>query len=301
MILSDHSNRLVTTKILNRLEQQGDIVSEVTDAMVAPVTEEAANPASNVVVIHKEAIRLTAASRWRQMADRAEARLRGIKCIILSLRNPVHFLGELVFAPYLSRRLGVLSIGPNSRASLAYKTARHGRRVELRFLLDRLAVSTNDCTISQARRLRTVIAKVELKLFGWHLRVAPSTRNAPSDAVGLIAGSAVDTVRKQFVHGEHFLAPLASTACAPVIGLSYFHYFGTFASMIKRLIAPETVIDQAAASSSTFSRMRFSTRKIIFSVFGSGFICTNESNTAKAVCQYQIQQKERGFFLNFAA
>ncbi len=300
-MLTDHTNRTMEQQVIQRLQQESRTISKISEAVIAVKTKQTPDLPGTVIVIDNESIGSAIASRRRQFANCAQAVLGGIERFILRTGNAVHFFSKLVFAPYLSSGLSIIGIGPISYARDAYKTVRQ-RWIEVGSFFDFLAVGADNGPMRHVSP-GAVVADVKLELLGGDCHLAPSARNDPNNAVRLVTKWAFDAVHKYRLGGKHLLAPFAFTMDTSAIGLPLLHKspFGILASIIKRRIAPEMVIDQAAAKAAALSRIFCSTRTTIFSVFASCFMCCNNSTTAKAVCQYQIQQKERGFILNFAA
>ncbi len=334
MQLTDHTNGAVLQQVVDGLEQQGHAVAAVAHHVIAGSAEQAANLAGRVVMIDVKATLAPVLPGIGEVADIASTRLSDDHAVVFGNVNPVvmskgarllgsnvrHMPSADVFhvGNRLSRVLGLprvsaLGVFVAEGQVLAHLPSVERQSTELA-RLEYPSTWLNEWLIDARVRVKQLARLLPFSMFNLDAGQASVHISGLSKLHPLFDRLTHCTNALAVKQGWNFRAVLApvsrqahslneSITKGARNGLGFLHNptFGSLASMIKRRIAPESVIDQAAASWSALSRMRFSTRKIIFSVFGSRFICTNKCNTAKAVCQHQIQQKERGLVFNLAA
>lgn len=327
MRLSDHINGAVSGEVINRAEQQGRIVPAVAEQVITRGTQESANLAGGVVMVDVKRIIPSVLAGIDSVTDRAATLVGDNHGVVLGQSYSVNrfeisgFLNTCLATFKISRlHFNHISDGWSSILDLT-GTSLRVLVAKYKMLAHFSAVKVFPAELTWPEYPHTRFYELLTLSFGAALCVPIGMFNLMASATAMCdAGwrqSGANKVRLRFdgLTGSAYMLRISKAryACAAITPMAcevhalnsqttpsatnYFRAlhliaFGTLASMISRRTAPESVIDQASASRSSFSRTDGSTLNTIFSDFcGMVGIRSYNGITAKAVSQSVNYQK----------
>ncbi len=329
MQLTDHSNRLVTGEVLNRLEQQADVVLAIAEKVIAPRAEQGPDLTGDMVVVNvKPAFVSTIGTGIRSLANRTLAILGRKHRLILLDRNTVaEFEVAMTLKPTGIRRQVLISdrshVG-NDRSVWIISNKGLGRWRSLG--ATRLVIQA----LLKVEHLSAVFARFKNPATGADVRSGSGNDFAGSDfalplpELGESAffapmftcsgiwevGARLNRLAMRagtltWPHCREFWASLRKMPMQPLGAYGFItpiaengtrawechsSAFGTLASRIKRLTATESVTDHAAARRSSLSWIALSTLTTRFLSLLLGFFMQCKCTMNASAVQLQIKE-----------
>ncbi len=340
MTLTDYSNRGVLGKVVDCRDEDRRIFTREPDHVVALMAKQSANLVCPVAVVHVENPIPFILAKWRQLANRADAALSRKHSLVfghinsvfgfqvslpfnsLSVRHSISLLGLPIKAFLHSYRPFDLAfcrwpLGASDAVRFDIASAKHfaakfagmenpstGTFLERpnNLPLSSLKLSS---PFGSVRRMARLASIVDAEWLDAGMRKIRSCLNILANRADMLFGTNARGHRalSREVPWQHANPDIRfAVTASDQSSVLHSSTFGTLASIIKRRIAPDNVVDHAPDNFSSLSRTGLSIRRMMVSVFGIfRSSCIYKSNAATAVCQHKFSQKESGLALRLAA